>query len=262
VLLGGIFTALQPNGAGVASPRNLFARLYNDPATQTLTVPDPAQALWQRGGAGPELTRVTFELSTNGGASWNPLGAGTRTGATPNWQCTGLALPPSGSIRARGVTAGGEYSGSSGLIEQVTAFTLYTPLQQWKLTHLGDANAPNDGDTDFDGLGTILEYATGSDPLVPDALPAGSTVANTLAITFSRSTLATDVTLTVQGSDDLATWTDLASSTGGAAMVALGGGVTVNESGAGALRMVEVRDLYLIGDPAHPRRFLRLKAAP
>ena len=31
VLLGGFFTTLQPNGAGAATARNLFARLYNDP---------------------------------------------------------------------------------------------------------------------------------------------------------------------------------------------------------------------------------------
>lgn len=45
-------------------------------------------------------------------------------------------------------------------------------------------------------------------------------------------------------------------------MVALVAGVNVAETGAGPLRTVEVRDLYLITDPAHPRRFLRLHAAP
>ena len=45
-------------------------------------------------------------------------------------------------------------------------------------------------------------------------------------------------------------------------MVALLGGVTVTETGAGPLLTVEVRDLYPIGDPAHPQRFLRLHAAP
>ena len=89
-----------------------------------------------------------------------------------------------------------------------------------------------------------------------------STVAGRLAITFSRNTAATDVTLTVQGSDDLATWTDLARSTAGATMVPLVAGANVAETGAGALRTVEVRDLFLTTDPAHPRRFLRLHAAP
>ena len=104
--------------------------------------------------------------------------------------------------------------------------------------------------------------ATSGDPLVAGALPAASTVASKLALTFPRNTAATDVTLTVQGSDDLSTWTDLARSTAGATMVALVAGVNVAETGSGALRTVEVRDLFLTSDPAHPRRFLRLHAAP
>ena len=256
ILLGGQFTTV----GGTA--RNFFARLFNDRAMQTLTAPSSTQALWTRGGAGPELTRVTFERSTDGGTTYTALGAGTRVGTSANWQLTGLSLSGNGVLRARGWTTGGYQNGSSGLIEQVVAFTFYTPLQQWKLTHLGDANAPNDGDTDLDGLLTLLEYATGGDPLVAGALPAGSTVAGKLALTFTRNTAATDVTLTVQGSDDLATWTDLARSTAGAPMVALVGGVNVTETGAGALRTVKVRDLYLTTDPAHPRRFLRLHARP
>ncbi len=194
--------------------------------------------------------------------SYTLLGAGTRVGTTANWQLAGLSLPAGGLLRARGATVGGYFNGSSGLIEQLTAITSTSPFQQWKLTNLGNANAPNDGDTDFDGLRTILEYATGGDPLVRDALPAVSTVVSNLALTFPRNTAATDVTLSVQGSADLATWTVLARSTAGAAMVPLVAGVNVAETGAGALRMVEVRDLFLTTDPAQPRRFLRLHAAP
>ena len=124
VLLGGTFTTLQPNGAGVVALRSKFARLGNDPATQTLSAPDATQALWQRGGAAPELSRVTFELSTDSGANWVPLGAGTRIGTTPNWQRTSLSLPASGHLRARGATAGGYNNASSGLIEQGTTFSV------------------------------------------------------------------------------------------------------------------------------------------
>ncbi len=120
VLLGGFFTAIS------SIPRNLFARLYNDAATQTLSAPGATQALWSRGGAAPELTRMTFELSTDGGTTWGAPIAGTRLGTTANWQATGLALPASGQLRARGVTTGGFGNSSYGLIEQVTSFTLYT----------------------------------------------------------------------------------------------------------------------------------------
>jgi len=128
VLLGGGFTGLKPNGAAVATPRNWFARLFNDPATQTLTVPDTSQTLWSRSGAGPELFQVTFELSTDGGTNWSPLGNGTRVGTTSNWKLTGLSLPTSAQVRARGFTTNGFFNGSSGLIEQVAAYTASAPV--------------------------------------------------------------------------------------------------------------------------------------
>src|SRR4029077_15427251 len=37
LLLGGAFTGLQPNNTPVSVPRTWFARLFNDPATQSLT---------------------------------------------------------------------------------------------------------------------------------------------------------------------------------------------------------------------------------
>jgi trimeric autotransporter adhesin len=126
VLLGGYFTALQPNGASSSTSRQHFARLENDPATQALSAPSASVALWQRSGTAPELSRVTFELSSDGGDTWSSLGAGTRIGATPDWQLAGLTLPSTGYLRARGVTSGGQYNGSSGLVEQLAEF-VFTP---------------------------------------------------------------------------------------------------------------------------------------
>ncbi|MEY4243827.1 MAG: hypothetical protein RLZZ245_1412, partial [Verrucomicrobiota bacterium] len=63
-------------------------------------------------------------------------------------------------------------------------------------------------------------------------------------------------------SDDLASWTDLARSTAGAAMAPLVVGVDVIETGAGVLRTVEMRDASLTNGSAYQRRFLRLHAAP
>jgi hypothetical protein len=53
-------------------------------------------------------------------------------------------------------------------------------------------------------------------------------------------------------------WLDLAKSTVGQPLDPLVSGVTVLESPSGSLRNVEARDLFLIGDPAHPQRFLRI----
>jgi hypothetical protein len=144
------------------------------------------------------------------------------------------------------------------------AVARYSPLPyfQWKLTHLGSAIAANSGDDDGDGLRTILEYATGGDPRMRDVLPMLSVNSGALTLTFSRNPAATDVSLSVQCSDDLGTWTDLARSTGGGAMVPLLEGVVVSESDIGGQHMVQVHDAISIGDPAHPRRFLRLFAAP
>ena len=115
VLLGGNFTTVN------TVSRQSFARLLNDPATQALTIVDTGRVHWLRGGSAPETHAVTFELSTDGGTSWTPIGVGTRTAG--GWEKTGLALPASGTIRARARTAGGYFNGSSGLVEQTAAFT-------------------------------------------------------------------------------------------------------------------------------------------
>ena len=116
ILLGGTFSTV----GGTA--RNHIARLNNDNAPQSLSAPDSTQVQWQRGGAAPEVSQVTFDQSTDGGATWSPLGAGTRVGTTSNWQLTGLSLPASGSLRASGRTTGGYENGGSGLIQQVDDF--------------------------------------------------------------------------------------------------------------------------------------------
>ena len=143
ILLGGVFATLQPNGAATATARNFFARLNNDAATQTLSAPDATQVQWQRGGASPEVSQVTFEQSINGGANWTALGNGTRVGTTPNWLLTGLTLPTSGQLRARGRAVGGNYNGSSGLVEQRAVFPTAPDIavQQPAGTDLADGTA-------------------------------------------------------------------------------------------------------------------------
>ena len=114
VMLGGKFTTLQPDGAASPVTHELFAMLLNDAAIQTLSVPNAAQISWVRAGSSPEISLVTFEQSIDGGGTWTPLGRAERVGTTPNWQLTGLSLPASGQIRARGRTMGCFSNGSSG----------------------------------------------------------------------------------------------------------------------------------------------------
>jgi hypothetical protein len=122
VLIGGEFTTLQPNGAPTATTRNFFARLQGYPAAQTIlrtSLPHfQTQFLWHRTGATPELTRVTFELSGDGGATFGTPVVGNRSGASADWEATFILSVPN-LCRARDYTGNGEHNGSSSVIEQV-----------------------------------------------------------------------------------------------------------------------------------------------
>ena len=102
--------------------RSHIARLLNEPATQTLIVVNATQVQWLRGGTAPEVEPVTFEVSTDSGATWTALGNGARISG--GWSKTGLSLPPTGMIRARGRATAGLYNGSSSLLEQMTNYAL------------------------------------------------------------------------------------------------------------------------------------------
>jgi len=141
-----------------------------------------------------------------------------------------------------------------------------SPIAQWRQGFWGTTNATGlsaaDADPDRDGLENLLEYAFGGIPNVAGQTPVPQSriASGRLTLTFTRNLTNPDITLTVQAADALTgPWTDLAQSVHGAATTALMGGVTVAESTAGVHRSVEVRDLYLTTDPAHPRRFMRMK---
>jgi hypothetical protein len=143
--------------------------------------------------------------------------------------------------------------------------SVLTPIEQWRINHFGAlagdlSVAGHSVDYDRDGRRNLAEYAMGTHPARPDAtLPwQVKRVSGRMAISFQHNRAATEVTLTVQGSDNLTSWSNLARSVGGASFTALASGVTIDETGTGPLRTVEVRDRYNIGDPARPRRFLRL----
>lgn len=124
LLVGGAFTSVTPNG-GSATARKYLMRVHNDTAAEALILPSMNEVAWYRYGSCPEISDVTFDMSTDGGSTWTLLGTGTRmSGASPHWQCTGLPpLPTSGrlSIRARG-NAGAHLSGGSTHVELIQAF--------------------------------------------------------------------------------------------------------------------------------------------
>lgn len=147
VLVGGNF----PHHGTAA--RNLLYRLENDAAVDALHI-SGTRVEWQRGGSAPELTETHFELSTDGGQTWQPLGSGTRI--TGGWELDGLSLPPAGEVRALGRTISGRYNGSSGLVDKVAAFGGGVP----QLVLEGpDGVIPQDGSGQF-SLGETREPQT------------------------------------------------------------------------------------------------------
>ena len=202
ILLGGGFATMN----GLA--RNKIARLANNAATQNLTASDSARVQWTRGGAAPEIEQVNFDVSTDGGANWSPLGIGTRIAG--GWERTGLSLPPTGSLRARGRTSGGYRNGTSGVVEQVAQFTLPVPeitLEQPAGTPLADGTGnvsfgtvtlgsnstriftiKNTSTADLTGLGITIDgtdaaaFAVTAAPTAPVPGPSGST---TFTVTFT-----------------------------------------------------------------------------
>lgn len=94
--------------------RTNIGRLNNtDAATQSLDF-DGSTITWLRGGASPELSRASFEISTDG-ANWFGVGAGTRI--TGGWQLGGLSFATNVNIRARGIVVGGYNNGCSWPVE-------------------------------------------------------------------------------------------------------------------------------------------------
>ncbi len=109
VLIGGSFTDL-----GGDPDRDRLVRLENDLPTGELTLPDDSSVLWTRGGSAPEASRTTFEISTDGGASYSLLGHGTRIPG--GWEITGVSIVRDAIVRAQAFTSGGLYNGSAGIV--------------------------------------------------------------------------------------------------------------------------------------------------
>jgi hypothetical protein len=138
--------------------------------------------------------------------------------------------------------------------------------EDWRLGYFGlianEGVAADTADPDGDGLVNLLEYALGGDPSSAFSTPfpaVGMDAASgRLELKFNRFTDRTDLTLTVEGADNVAgPWTGLARSSGGSAFVALVGGVGIAEAGTGLSRTVAVRDPFVASSSL--RRFLRLR---
>jgi hypothetical protein len=87
-------------------------------------------------------------------------------GTTPNWQLSGVALPATGTVRARGRTHGGYFNNTSWLVESTLTLTAPGGIAAWRTSFFGaaTANTGNLDDFDHDGAVNLLEFAFGTNP--------------------------------------------------------------------------------------------------
>lgn len=151
ILVGGLFNSI----GGLV--RTNIARLHNDPATGSLQGAGESAVRWLRGGSSPEVSQVTFDARPSEAAGWAPLGEGHRISG--GWGLSGLSLPGTGDIRARG-RAGGS------VIESIEP--IRSAMEQWRTLNFGSplnsGPAADTADPDWDGVPNLIEYALGLDP--------------------------------------------------------------------------------------------------
>lgn len=144
--------------------------------------------------------------------------------------------------------------------------TISTPFGAWSQQHFGaQAGSPEaapTADFDHDGISNLVEYALGANPTVAstNVLPQPATKIYGglpyVSFKFNRVSTATDLTYIAEASSDLAKWTTVATSAGGAMTSGPG---FVAETGAAPNFTVEVRDTQPEDPVKAPRRFLRLR---
>jgi uncharacterized delta-60 repeat protein len=208
VLVGGAFDTIG------GQSRSVFARLANDtPAIQNLGVTQTS-VTWARSGAEPQLSRVSFERSTDG-VNYTLLGNGTRVGTGNDFTLAGqnLTVQQNLYIRARGFYRGGQYISSESITESVRNVFLPPAL------HLAFAQQPTN--TPENGAITpavTVQILDASNNLV------NSTAVITISIGNNPSSGTLAGTKTVSAVGGTATFNNLA-------IDKLGTGYTLNASG-------------------------------
>lgn len=121
--------------------RNRLARVTNTAPAESNVSVTPSSILWTRGGTAPDFSRVTFERSSDGGATYTFLGNASRVGASPNWILRGLTLPNGQTlIRARGFYQSANTNNAGSIAETIANLTL---AARTRFDFDGDGKADN-----------------------------------------------------------------------------------------------------------------------
>lgn len=289
--LRGNITVINPNAAGRVFNLDFANDLHTTLAVTGLSSM-PAQtvgisastAATSPGGTAPATfavarigSDVSFTFAVDviwSGTAINGSDYGYRPGFVILPPMTGT-VPISVATRADWITSGEKTAiatlsprnGSPAIAIGAGSSTLHlfgTPLPAWRYNTFGDSadsgTGANTANPAGDGMVNFLKYALGGNPGAADAAaisPSATVASGQLQFAFRCDSARTDITYLVQASDDLATWTDIAGSTGGAMTLAINGsGALINDSGIG-LRTVIVTDVQQ--SSLGGSRFLRLQ---
>jgi len=146
-------------------PTRGISKLENNGPGLSLSIENGTTAWWSAGASAPVLREVTFELSTDGGAIWSPLGNATKV--LGGWSLENLTLPPHGFLRAKGYGIASNRTSSE--IEETLLFGRpLTKIEQWRAETFGAPTNQRTGadlnDADKDGVKNLMEYAFNLDP--------------------------------------------------------------------------------------------------
>lgn len=134
-------------------PRYGLARLHNNPATESLEVPDGHRIVWLRGGSAPEARRVDLAVSTDDGLTWTELGQAGRIEG--GWQLDGLLLPPAGRVRATAHCESGSGNLSLSLLESQVDYAFTAAPLAWQTDDGAAVEAGGTADFGEVGIGGL-----------------------------------------------------------------------------------------------------------
>jgi hypothetical protein len=186
------------------------------------------------------------------------------SGATYGWASLTLQGASGSGLYAVNLSNGATvFMGAIRTSELIRDFVVAAPRDAWRQARFGAnvgnaAIAGDNADPDGNGVSNLMEYALGATAgaAANTFMPVMSYSGNAIALTFSRPVTATEVTYTVQVSNDLTNWSD--GSTYGPAGDTVSNAFTtqIQRSTLGGIETITVRDN--VASTTAARRFIRL----